>query len=229
MKPMTTRLVWTEDHENGIEGWKIKRIKAFNPSTDASGLVHDLLEHYPRDKGTFYHEVGAYGAVIAYRSESNHLYSNEKPERKLFRLAEELGYGLLYDFFTRKTPHYLKWLPTKLQKTKDKSLIKFVDTAYDKAVNQFDTAWLRNWYGEYNRDDFIHWLEQWIIHGYTRAKKIIDKSGWDAHYIWDGVYHAVKAWLYDKQYPIGAEVSITIYPNSCNCEIIPINYKRLFE
>jgi len=57
--------------ETGFNGWLplwVPKSAGFDPFSDATGMLHDMLEHRLCDTGKFHEELQAFGRVIALRS-----------------------------------------------------------------------------------------------------------------------------------------------------------------
>ena len=214
-----TRIIYREDQQ-GNEGWSLKRNPYFNV-VSAAGVVHDILEHPRNDNGTWYHEVSAYGAMIAWRLDyTAHLYAGNNIIRKAKLLAEELGAGVIFQIFERKGECYFDKLPARIPKKTSEYIptIAKIAAEYSLKFLHVDTE---NDY--FQKESFlpklIHWIQYWLTHGYVRAMKIINKLGYQPGDLYGTVLNEIKQGL-RNQYPyIGTELSIQIDFERCWCEI----------
>ena len=59
-------IIYDEDHESGAKGFRVRGM-GFTEPGGAMTLAHDLLEHFPNDKGTLEEELIAHGAMLHIR------------------------------------------------------------------------------------------------------------------------------------------------------------------
>lgn len=219
------RLIYTYEDRVGDFGWRVKKMPCMN-ITDARGLTHDILEHSPQDKCTWYEEVSAYGAVVAYRvNRSDLLYPDFNNEiDKVKALAKELaelvteGWELKNGFvfkFTNKNPYYPIHPHIQLLADEAAKLIKAPDSFSEHIQTKYLSIWL------------VNWLKQ----GHKRATSIIEKSGWEPADVWSVVFDMINIELFKSHIDFfeNAEVSVQIDFDKCYCKIQPINCKRLFK
>lgn len=219
-----TRLIYAYDNYIGEEGWRIKRIPSMNV-VNARGLTHDILEHSRNDKGTWYEEISAFGALVAYRvNRADLVYSGERTEEgKIQRLSEELSYLIneaceRNKYFIVKTPNSNAYCTTHpyilLLAHETAKLIK----APDLFTKDIDLKYVTTW------------LVRRLNIGHKRATKIIEQSGYEGADIWSTVHDQIEFELFKSNIDFyeGNEVSVQIDFDRCWCKIQPINCKRLF-
>lgn len=223
---LNTRLVYVYDHDYGSLGWKLKRTSSMNVSNDARTLTHDILEHHPRDKGTWYEELSAYGAIVVYKINLSDIYvpALRTEEAKVLRLAEELAYfvslawennnSFVFKMCASK-PYYPIHPHIKLLADEASKSITTPDRFNRHISSQYLSIFLQNW------------LKQ----GHRRASKIVKESGYQAAEIWQTIHDQIHNELFRIPMDLfeGAEISVQIDFDRCWCEVVPINCKRIFQ
>lgn len=211
---LNVRLIYTYDNNYGEFGWKVKKIKSFGISS-AEGLVHDILEHHPRDKGTYVEEISAYGAMLAYRGNSDWLIPKVKTQLGKARESGIILSGDILENMHERKPNTIgKIFPTKVFKPDNELIMYFAISANN----------------EFGAIELVNWIYQWAMSGYTRANKIIETCGWDGPYIYEETFRTIEANLFfTENWFEGAEVSVQVDFSRCSTEVIPINCKRMFN
>ena len=218
-----TRLIYTFDNYIGDHGWRVKRFPFFNVS-NALGLTHDILEHSRNDSGTWYEEISAFGAIVAYRGNmSDLLYPVERNVHdKIVQLGKELA-GILEkpamdnpEFFTKVKDTYKR--------------ISSWHYGYVDLLAEETAGHIKELSGS-SEEETKACLLSWLSYGYSRASRVIESSGWDAPYIWEEVENTITSALFDsrRDFYEGNEVSVQIDFERCRCDVVPINCKYVFN
>lgn len=217
-----TRLVYSYDDDTGDHGWTLKRNKHFNPCYSAGAVVHDILEHSRNDKGTWYEEIAAFGASVAYRGDGSELLYPRLillPD-KIEALGKELGDLLEFPFINRSD--FFSELP-KTKTNTDNELIKLLANTASET--------LESHLPEFNKNLAYNCLLKWLSFGYNRALSVINNSGHEPYYIWSCLRYEIDNALFDTRYNFyeNNEVSIQYDLGTLACNVIPINCKRVFN
>lgn len=217
-----TRLIYTFDNYIGVHGWRVKRFPFFNVSNEL-GLTHDILEHSRNDSGTWYEEISAYGAIVAYRGNmSDLLYPVERNVHdKIVQLGEELA-GILEkpaidnpEFFTKVKDTYKR--------------ISSWHYGYVDLLAEETAGRIKELSGS-SEEETKACLLSWLSYGYSRASRVIEDSGWEGSYIFEEVENTIRSRLFDSgiEFYKGHEVSVQVNFDRCFCDVKPINCKYLF-
>lgn len=162
MRNPTQRLVYGTDPTFGNQGLRPASQPDFN-YFDGMGVAHDLLEHFPSDKGTLPDEFMALGAMLHVRKD---YFYKMRPNNKTTitgNLASDLinlfGYWQGGQF-----PEGGFWTPPKAKKPEDFDLAE-----YKKIIKGYSTS-------EFQPEDSKEFIRfgmasiPWIYKGYWRAR-----------------------------------------------------------
>lgn len=223
---LNTRLVYTYDDMYGSLGWKLKRTPSMNVANDARTLTHDILEHHPRDKGTWWEEISAYGAIVAYKINLSDIYKPElrTEEAKIIELSKELA-EIVTEAWERSNGFVFK-ICAKNVSYRIHPFIRFLANQASTRIKSPDK------FNEHISTQYLSiFLQSWLKQGHIRATKIIEKSGYQAAEIWQTVHDQIHNELFRDPLDLfeGAEVSVRIDFDRCWCEVVPINCKSVFQ
>lgn len=214
-----TRLIYVFNNKIGEYGWKVKKFPFFS-TTSAGGLTHDILEHSRNDKGTWYEEIAAFGAILAYRADSSDfLYPIlHRLEDKIQALAKELA-NLLENVVLDRGSHFFCLPKThKIASDFRVALLAKITATHMHLMAGISLASI---------EDF---LMAWLSKGFIRASKVIEDCRWDGSYIWGTVKDTISGSLFGNGYYVeGQEVSVQINFDNFVVEVVPVNYKLLFN
>lgn len=215
---INTRLIWATDLENGTEGWRVKKFKWAQP-TGEFGLTHDILEHHPQDKGYWYMEIFAFGAMQGFRGNSDFLYGGMKKSHKLIAIGKELGYEILHGIIRNKDLNYLQNLPKNKIHIGNSDLEIIAVTATAAMDREFKDNYPAKWQG-LEISAMTDWVYKWLCAGYARSQYMIERSVYDGVTIYSTLLNHLKERL--KDYEGYFELSVQYNIESCYCLIVPI-------